>query len=245
MITIKSPQEIKIMKEAGEIGAAAMKAALETAKEGITTLEIEKVVEKVILERGATAGFKTVKNYDFASCINLNDGIVHGIPKEYALKQGDLVSIDLGAYYRGYHSDLAYTLEVGTNNEAEFLDVGKKALEQAISACVVGNRLGDISNAIQSVVEGGGCSVSRDLVGHGIGTILHEAPQIAGYGKAGTGPFLKEGMVFAIEVIYQKGVSDLVVDEDGWTLKTADGSLSGLFEHVVAITAGGPLVLTH
>jgi methionyl aminopeptidase len=244
MISIKSQEEIKVMKKAGAIGALAMKAALGAVREGATTLGINDAAEKVILSAGAVPGFKTVRGYDFATCINVNEGVVHGVPNNYRIQKGDLISVDLGAFYKGFHSDLAYTIEVGTNKETKFLNVGKKALKESIKACFAGNRLGDISNAIQMSVEGAGYSVSRDLVGHGIGKNLHEVPQVPCYGKKGTGVFLKEGMVFAIEVIYQKGDPDLVMGDDDWTLETADGSLAGLFEHVVAVTGEGPLVLT-
>jgi methionyl aminopeptidase len=244
MATIKTPQEIQIMREGGVISGLAIKEVLKNIKPGVTTFELDKIAERVIKEHHASPSFMTVDNYPFTTCININEGIVHGLPNKYVIKEGDLVSIDLGALYKEYHTDLSYTVEVGTNKEKKFLDTGKKALENAIFNCVTGATLGDIGYAIQREVEKQGYSVSRDLVGHGIGTELHESPLVPGYGKPGKGMVLKEGMVIAIEVIYQKGAYYIVLDRDGWTYKTADNSLSGLFEHTVAIVDGKPEVLT-
>lgn len=244
MIPIKSLSDIKVMKEGGVIAAKALQSALYEAKVGVTLRELDAVVERVLQENGATGGFKTVGGYGFSTCINVNEGIVHGIPGGYKIRKGDLVSIDLGAYYRGFHTDLAYTIEVETKNETDFLLTGKKALEAAISQCKDGNHLGDISGTIQETVEKAGYSVSLELVGHGIGLRLHEPPQVPCYGKKGKGVTLREGMVLAIEVIYQKGSPALVLAEDGWTLETEDGSLSALFEHTVAITEKEPEILT-
>lgn len=244
MIHIKTPQEIDIMRESGKIAAVALKNVLAAVKVGTTLKELDKIAEKTILDAGAKPSFKMVEDYPFTTCLNINAGVVHGIPNNYALKRGDLLSIDLGAYYKGFHSDLSWTLEIETNNEQKFLDTGKKALEAGIFNATVGNHVGDISNAIQVAVERAGYSVSRDLVGHGVGKELHEDPYVAGYGKKGSGPLLKEGMVLAIEVIYQKGKPKLVLEKDNWTLSTADNSLSGLFEQSVAITKNGPIVLT-
>jgi len=244
VIPIKNQQEIQLMKTAGEIGAKALQAALKATVPGVTLLHINQVAEDLILANGATPGFKTVAGYNFATCININDGVVHGMPNNSVVKEGDLITIDLGARFEGYHSDTASTKFVGNAVDPLFLETGKKALQAAINACTLGNRLGDVSFAMQHVVESAGFSVSRDLVGHGIGIELHEEPQIPCYGKKAKGPLLKEGMVFAIEVIYQKGKPGLALAADGWTLETADGSLAGLFEHTVAITAAGPEVLT-
>lgn len=232
------------MREAGKIGALALKTCLDAVKPGITTLELDQLAEKLILEKGAEPGFKKVKDYSFTTCININEGIVHGIPNDYVIKEGDLVSIDLGVYYKGFYSDLASTVEVSTHKEDTFLEVGKKTLSRAISMCVSTKRLGDVSNAIQDGIESAGYSVSRDLVGHGIGKKLHESPQIACYGEKNSGPHLKEGMVLAVEVIYQKGSPKLLIAKDQWTLETRDKSLSGLFEHSVLITKKGPEILT-
>lgn len=245
MIYIKTPEEIEIMKVAGSIASDALLTTLKAVKPGVTLLELDKIAETVIRDNKAEPSFMTVDGYKYTSCINVNDGIVHGLPNKYVLKPGDLVSIDLGALYKGYHSDLSYTLEVETTDETEFLETGKKALNKAIKMCKVGKRIGDISNAMQTVVESKGYSVSEMLVGHGIGKSLHEDPYVPCYGKPKTGLKLKEGMVFAVEIIYQKGMPDIIEDKDGWTLKTADGSLSGLFERTVAISKQGPILLTN
>lgn len=244
MIHIKTPQEIEIMRESGKIAALVLKNIVAAVRVGVTLKELDKIAERTILDSGAKPSFKMVEDYQYTTCLNINAGVVHGIPNNYILKKGDLLSIDLGAFYKGFHSDLSWTLEIESNNEQNFLETGKKALEAAIFSCIVGNHVGDISNAIQVIVERAGYSVSRDLVGHGVGKDLHEDPYVPGYGKKGSGPLLKEGMVLAVEVIYQKGNPKLVLENDDWTLSTADGSLSGLFEHSVAITKNGPIVLT-
>ncbi len=244
MISIKTPQEIQIMREGGKISYKALLEVLKNIRVGITTLELDKIAEQVILSSGAQCSFKTVEDYKFTTCININEGIVHGLPNKYKVKKGDLVSIDLGALYKGFHTDLSYTVEVETHNEDVFLHTGKLALEAGIAQCKVGNTVGDIGHAIESIIKSKGYSVSRELVGHGIGRELHEDPYIPGYGRQGKGALIQEGNVFAIEVIYQKGSPDLKIDRDGWTYKTADNSLSGLFESTVAIVNGMPEVLT-
>jgi methionyl aminopeptidase len=245
MINIKSPKELEIMKEGGQITSEALQEVLKLIAPGITTLELDKAAEEYIVNKGATPSFKTVEGYNYTTCININEGIVHGVPNNYKLKTGDVVSIDLGSYYRDFHTDLSYTVEVGTSVEKKFLGVGKKALDKAIEQCRVGNHVGDISFIIQTEIEVAGYSVSRDLVGHGVGMELHEDPHIPCYGKENSGSRLKEGMVLAIEVIYQKGNPELLLSEDDWTLKTADGSLSGLFENTIGITQEGPMQITH
>jgi len=244
MITFKSAKDIKIMKEGGKVAAGVLCKVLENVKPGITTLELDTIAEDFIVKCGMKPSFKTVENYSFATCININEGLVHGLPSKYRLKKGDLVSIDLGVYYKGLHTDLSYTVEVETQNEGDFLNAGKKALDEGIKKCVVGSRVGDISSAMQIVVEKAGYSVSRDLVGHGIGRKLHEDPYIPCYGRSGRGAELKEGMTLAVEIIYQKGDYSIKVLGDNWTIVTEDGSLAGLFEHTVVVTKNGPVVLT-
>lgn len=244
MITLKTPAEIKIMKEGGKISTKALRAVLACIKPGITTLELDKIAHETILASGAKPSFMTVDDYKYTTCININDGIVHGIPNDYEIQPGDIVSIDLGVLYQGLHTDISYTVEVETQKERIFLDVGKKALTAAIKQCVLGKHIGDVSQAIETIVEGAGYTVSEELVGHGVGHELHEDPYVAGYGRKGAGPLLKEGMTLAIEIIYQKGQPKLRIDKDKWTLRTADGSLSGLFEQSVAVTTTGPLILT-
>jgi methionyl aminopeptidase len=244
MITYKSPEEIEIMKLGGNISKNALNLALGMSKEGVSLLDINNEVDKFIVKNGAFPSFKRVPGYHFATCININEGLVHGIPTKYVLKKGDLVKIDLGVYFEGFNTDTSATKEIGTDKEEKFIKAGIDCIDAAISQCIVGNRLGDISNSMQKVIESRGYTVSRSLVGHGIGRDLHEEPLIPPYGKKGTGLLLREGLVFAIEIIYQKGSPQIRSLDDGWTLVTKDGSLAGLHEHTVAITKDGPLVLT-
>lgn len=245
MIKLKTPEEIEIMRQGGEITSGALKEVLKHVRSGVTLLDLDKIAEIYIKDNGGTSGFKTVDNYPYTTCINVNEGIVHGMPNKYVVKSGDLLSIDLGAQYKGFHTDLSFTLEVESSDETRFLEVGKHALNQAIKQCKPGKRVGNISNVIQNIVEEAGYSASEMLVGHGIGRALHEPPYVPCVGSPKEGAKLKEGMVFAVEVIYQKGMPDLIESKDGWTLETADGSLSGLFEKTVAITKNGPLILTN
>ena len=244
MIPIKTSQEVKKIAASGKIAQAALNEVLKHVKVGITTLELNNVVEEFISKNSAKPGFKSVEGYDFATCININEGIVHGIPGNYKLQSGDLVSIDLGVLLDGWHSDISYTVEVETDKHGKFLEVGKKALEAGVFEFLPGNKIGDVGHAIQKVVESAGYSVSRDLVGHGVGRELHEDPYVPGYGEPGTGIEIKEGMVFAIEVIYQTGQPEIEVLDDDWTVVTADSSLSALFEHTVAATKDGSRILT-
>lgn len=244
MITIKTPEEIELMRQGGKIASAVLAKVIANIKVGVKLSDLDKIAEESIAQNNALPSFKRVHGYKFATCINVNEGIVHGIPNETEICKGDLVKIDLGVFYKGFNTDVSYSVEVEANNEESFLSTGKKALEHAVLKCVSGNKIGDISNAIQSVIEAGGYSVSRELVGHGVGRELHEDPDILGYGVAGSGKLIKEGMVFAIEVIYQKGNPQIFVEKDGWTIRTRDRSLAGLFEQTVAVTGNGPEVLT-
>ena len=244
MINIRSLEEIEIMKEGGKITSKALKKVLEAVKPGVTTLQLDSIAEEIITGNGGYPSFKTVDDYTHTACINVNSGIVHGIPNNCELVPGDVVSIDLGTLYKEYHTDLSYTVEVQTNNEKEFLNLGKSTLEKAVKLCRQGKRIGDVSNVIQTEVEAAGYSVSRDLVGHGVGRELHEDPYVPCYGNPETGAKIKAGMVFAVEVIYQKGAPELVISEDGWTLETEDGSISGLFENTIVVTKNGPVYIT-
>lgn len=244
MVVIKSPKEISIMKKCGLIARKALDTAIKSAKAGMTTLQLNNIAEEVILKEGGYPCFKGYEGFPFATCINVNHSIVHGLPNDYVLKKGDLVSIDLGVLYKGLITDVSETFELDSDMHKDFLETGKKALATAISKCKVGNKVGDISFAIQSIIEGAGYSVSRDLSGHGVGKSIHEDPYVLCYGNPGEGLELVEGMTLAIEVIYQKGKPDLVLEPDGWTLSTKDGSLSALFEKTVAVGSEAPLVLT-
>jgi len=255
-IPIKTPQEIEIMKEGGKIAATVREKVLAAAEPGISLLELDALAEKLILEAGGELSFKGFEGFPFTTCINVNEGVVHGLPTRRKLREGDLLTVDLGVLYRGLHTDNARTIEVNKKtrkqeNKKHFLSVGQEALEKAIEQCRVGNRVGDISQAIQTTVEGAGYNVVRELGGHGVGKKLHESPFIPGFvetkGMKGTVPFnpiLKGGMVLAVEVIYTQGNGRIEVIDDGWTIVTSDGGLAGLFENTVAIQKTGPLVLT-
>lgn len=234
------------MKEAGLISKMAMEKAISAIESGITKRELDAIATQVILSHGAELSFTTVDDYKYATCITINDEIVHGIPDDTKLKDGDIVSIDLGTMISGLHTDCATSRIVGSNQLDDFLLAGSRALKEAISVVRDGIRVGDISAVIQQILEKDNpYHVSRELTGHGIGNELHEDPAIPGYGPAGRGPILREGMTIAIETIYAKGTSLIkYVKNDGWTLATKDGSDSGLFEDTVLVGKSGPIVLT-
>lgn len=246
-MSLKSPAEIEIMAVGGQMAGQVLVEALAKIGVGRATLGIDRFIEKRIRELGATPSFKGFQGYDFSSCININDGIVHGIPNEYRIREGDLVSIDLGVFYQGFHTDVSWTVLVGDGEQfpekGKFLEAGRRALRASIDECQVGKRIGDVSAAMQKIIEAQGFQVVRDLVGHGVGQRLHEPPQVPCFGKRGSGPELKAGMTLAVEVIYTQGAYKLKVLEDGWTMATADGRLSGLFETTVAVTADRPRIL--
>jgi len=244
MVTIKTPKEVELMLEGGRIARKAVDEAVRRAKVGMTTMELNNIAEEVIVKSGGIPCFKGFEGFPTATCININSGIVHGLPSDYKMQAGDIVSVDLGVLYKGLNTDVSESFELSSQKERKFLETGRRALELAIEACVIGNKIGDISHAIQSTIEGGGYTVSRDLAGHGVGREIHEDPYVEGYGRAGKGYNLVEGMTLAIEVIYQKGRPDLHLDRDNWTLSTRDGTLAGLFEKSVAVTRQGALVLT-
>ena len=255
MIDLKTEQEIEIMLRGGKILAEVLKEVLNAAKVGVSELELDKLAEKLILEKGGEPGFKKVAGYKHTICISTNDVVVHGVPTEYKLKDGDVVGIDCGVYYKGFYTDIAQTvrvksskLKVQSSDEVDrFLKTGEKAMWEGIKAAKLGNRIGHISKAIQDIVESQGYSVVRSLIGHGVGRKLHEEPEIPGFlsDPVDKTPKLQEGMTIAIEVIYNMGKSDVSYsNSDGWTIKSKDHSLSGLFERTIAITDDGPLVLT-
>ena len=246
MTYLKSKEEIKIMLKAGEIAATAMKEVAKNIRAGIKVSELDRIAGEKIRDLGAESSFKKVPGYKYSTCITPNELVVHGIPGAYILREGDILGVDLGAYYQGFHSDMAYTFPVGkiSSEKKRFLSVGKKALEEAVKRIKVGSRIGDISSTIQTVIEESGYSVVKELVGHGIGRDLHEDPLVPGRGKKTTGEEIKKGMVIAVEVIYNLGKSSIRLLPDGWSIATSDGSPSGLFEKTVAATAKGPLVLT-
>lgn len=233
------------MAKAGQVAAQAVAQVLKDIKVGVTLAEIDQQVEELLTTRGITAGFKLVPGYQYASCVTVGADIVHGIPTDYRLQSGDVVSVDVGGYFGGLHTDCAWTVQVGTATEQDFLTAGRQALAAGSRAAVTGNRLGDIGAAIEEVVRGAGYFVVRELVGHGVGKELHEDPQVPGYGRRGVGQKLVAKTTLAIEVIYTKGKTSVArKNNDGWTLTTADGSLSGLFEETIVVEPGQARVLT-
>lgn len=261
MNSIKTKKEIEIMREGGRILSEVLRILMEEIKVGMTQLELDKIAEEEIIKKGGLPSFKMVKGYNYATCISAGDVVVHGIPKNIPFKKGDIVGIDCGVFYRGYHTDMGETVLIqdselkiknlgkrGKSGEIErFLAAGKKALFAGINQARAGNRVGHISKAMQEIIEGNGYSVTRSLVGHGIGKKLHDDPEIPGFldRKIGQTPILRAGMTIAIEIIYNMGKEEVVYEGgDDWTIVTKDGSLSSFFERTVLITENGPSLLT-
>ncbi|WP_078381120.1 type I methionyl aminopeptidase [Sutcliffiella halmapala] len=246
MITIKSEREIKLMHEAGKLLAACHKELRTRIKPGISTMEIDQFVEKFLLKHGATPEQKGFKGYEYATCASINDEICHGFPRNEALKDGDIVTIDCVVNLNGALADSAWTYTVGkvSKKAHDLLKITKEALYIGIEQAVIGNRTGDIGFAIQDFVEGNDYSVVRDFTGHGIGRTIHEEPQIFHFGSKGRGMRLKEGMVITIEPMVNIGTWYSSLDNNGWTARTLDGTLSAQYEHTIAITKDGPLILT-
>jgi methionyl aminopeptidase len=251
MIHYKTPEEIKLMQHGGHILADVLGQVMDSLKPGVTELEIDQMAERLIRERGGEPGFQKVPGYRHTICVSTNDVVVHGIPGSYALKAGDVVGVDCGVFYKGFHTDMSETRRVGEINKEEdevdkFIRIGKYALDEAIKEAKIGNRIGHISKQIQVIVEGNGYGIVRSLIGHGVGRELHEEPEVPGYlaKPIEKTPLLKEGMTIAVEVIYNMGSREVMLDEDGWTIRTQDGKLAGLYERTIAITKDGPLMLT-
>ncbi|MBA1336384.1 MAG: Methionine aminopeptidase [Firmicutes bacterium] len=246
MIILKSPTEIEIMKTAGRIVAETLEKLKEVIKPGITTKELDQMAEEFIVKSGAVPAFKGYRGFPASICTSINNQVVHGIPGLNRLENGDIVSIDIGTIYNGYYGDAAVTFGVGkiSKDAEKLIDITKESLFKGIEKAVEGNRLSDISHAVQKFVEENGFSVVRDYVGHGIGQNMHEDPQVPNFGLPGKGPRLKEGMVLAIEPMVNQGSYHVRTLMDNWTVVTADGSLSAHYEHTVAITGEGPLILT-
>jgi len=246
MIVLKSKREIEQMKKAGEILVGAHKMIAAMIKPGISTLEIDKAVEDYLQEKGATPEQKGYRDYPYATCASLNDEICHGFPRKEPLRKGDIVTIDMVVNYNGALADSAWTYAVGeiTDEAKKLMDVTKKALYIGIEQATIGNRIGDIGHAIQKYVEGEGFSVVRDFIGHGIGKVIHEKPEVPHFGMPGKGPRIKEGMVFTIEPMVNAGMYHMKMDNNGWTARTVDGKLSAQYEHTIAITQDGPVILT-
>ncbi len=247
MIVLKTNRELALMREACRISAGALRVAGEAVQPGVTTEEIDRIAYEYIIKQGAKPNFLNYNGFPATACISINDEVIHGIPsKKRIIKEGDIVSIDLGATLNGYHGDNAATFAAGKiSPEAErLINTTKESLYKGIAAAVAGGRIGDISNAVQTYCEERGFSVVRDFVGHGIGTKLHEDPSVPNYGTPGRGVRLLPGMTLAIEPMINAGGYEVRQLSDGWTIKTKDGSLSAHFEHTVAITADGPKILT-
>lgn len=247
MIIRKSTSEIEVMREAGRISARALRLVGEAVRPGVSTAELDAIAEAAIREEGAVPAFKGYHGFPATLCTSLNDQVVHGIPaKAVVLRDGDILSVDVGAIIDGYYGDNAATFAVGTVSDQArlLLDTTAASLAAGIERCVPGGRLYDIGAAVQAVAEAQGFGVVREYVGHGIGRAMHEDPNVPNYGTAGTGPRLEVGMVFAIEPMVNAGGHAVDSLPDGWTVVTRDGSLSAHFEHTVAITESGPLILT-
>ena len=245
-ITIKSSSEISSMRNAGEILKDAKKTLSNIVEPGITTIELDKIAERTIRKLGGIPGFKGLYGFPATICASINEEIVHGIPSDRMITEGDILSIDIGAIVDGMNADSAFTVGVGSigQDEIELIENTRKSLDLGIEQVQSGARVGDISFAIQSYAEGLGYGVVKQYVGHGIGRELHEEPQIPNYGPAGRGPILKEGMAIAIEPMLNLGHWDTELKPDGWTVVTADGSLSAHFEDTIVITENGAEILT-
>ena len=247
MIVLKNAREIKIMREAGRISAVALQLAGQAVEPGVSTAELDRIAERYILSQGAKPNFKGYNGFPATACISINDQVIHGIPsKNRIIKQGDIVSIDLGALFEGFHGDNAATFAAGdvSPGAERLMNVTEESLYEGIKAARSGSRVGDISFAVQSYVEARGYSVVRQFVGHGVGASLHEEPEVPNFGKPGHGPRLLPGMTLAIEPMINMGTEKVKILPDGWTVLTADGALSAHFEKSIVITADGPQILT-
>jgi len=246
MISIKSPKEIQIMKESGKILAQIIKEVSKEVKPGVRTIELDRLFEGLVLKSGAKPNFKGYQGYPASLCTSVNEEIIHAVPSERILKEGDIITLDGGLFYKGFHADMAITLPVDkvSPEATRLIRVTKKALKRGIKKVRPNNTFGDIGNTIQRYVEDQGYNVVRDLCGHGIGRELHQDPQIPNYGKRKTGPEIKKGMVFCIEPMVMIGDWHLKKAKDGYGYTTKDGSLSAHFEHTIAVTENGSQVLT-
>ena len=247
MVVLKTTREISAMRNAGRVSQKALRLAGEAVEPGVSTLEIDRIVRKYIEEQGATPSFLGYGGFPASACISVNNVVIHGIPsKSKILKQGDIVSIDVGACLQGYHGDNAWTFACGDiSKEAQaLLDTTREALFEGIKNAIAGNRIGDIGSAVQRYVEPRSYSVVRDFVGHGVGAKLHEDPSVPNYGTPGRGVRLLPGMTIAIEPMVTQGSCEVKILKDGWTTVTKDGKLAAHFEHSIAITPDGPVILT-
>ncbi len=246
MVILKLPEEIEKARASNRIVAEVLSKLREKVKPGVRTRELDKFAEEITKKRGAKPAFKGYRDYPYSLCVSINEVVVHGMPSDRVLMEGDIVGLDFGVYYQGFFGDATITLPVGKVAEKalRLIQVTKQSLYAGIAQAKGGNRLGDISAAVQVTVEDAGYSVVRDFVGHGIGKNLHEDPQIPNFGKKGRGIELKSGMILAIEPMVNEGKYKVQILPDGWTVVTKDGSLSAHFEHSVAITDNGPEILS-
>jgi len=246
MVILKLPEEIEKARASNKIVAEILNKIKEKVKPGIKTKDLNKLAEEIADKRGARPAFKGYRGFPYALCTSVNEEVVHGMPSDRVLVEGDIIGLDFGIYYKGFFGDAAVTLPVGkiSHNAARLIEATKKSLHEGIAQARTGNRLGAISAAVQNTVEASGFSVVRDYVGHGIGKNLHEDPQIPNFGKKDRGIELKSGMILAIEPMVNENDYKVKVLQDGWTVVTVDGGLSAHFEHTVAITDDGPYILS-
>ena len=246
MIYLKTDEEIELMKKSNILVGMTLGEVAKWIQPGITTLRLDEIAEQFIRDHGAIPGFKGYGGFPSSLCISVNDKVVHGFPSKYELQDGDVVSVDCGVVLNGFNGDSAYTFPVGEIDPEvrKLLVTTKESLYEGISKAVVGKRIGDISNAVQTYCEARGYTVVRELCGHGIGKKLHEDPEVPNYGKKGSGALLKNGMCIAIEPMINMGVRNVVMEKDGWTVRTADKKPSAHFEHTIAIRNEGPEILS-
>lgn len=246
MIHYKTEEEVALIRESGEILSKVHGEVAKEIKPGVKTIELDNLAEEYIRDHGGVPSFKNYNGFPYALCISPNESVVHGFPSEQELKEGDIVSIDCGVFYKGFHSDCAYTYPIGkvSSEIEELLRVTKESLYKGIEQAVVGNRIGDLGFAIQQYVEGYGYSVVRELVGHGLGQSLHESPEVPNYGKRGRGAKMNAGLVIAIEPMVNMGKKNVVQESDGWTIRTSDRMPSAHFEHTVVIFQDRTEILT-
>jgi methionyl aminopeptidase len=246
MLYLKTDEEVGLLRESNMLVSRTLAEIASIIRPGITTLYLDKIAEAFILDNGAVPAFKGYGGFPNTLCTSVNDAVVHGIPSDYVLKEGDILSVDCGVILNGWYGDSAYTFPVGEIKDEirRLLDYTRASLEEGVKAAVAGNRIGDISGAVQTMAESGGYSVVRELVGHGLGRKLHEQPEVANWGKKGTGPKMEKGLVICIEPMINAGKKETIQMRDGWTIKTADGSPSAHFEYAVAVDKGEADVLT-
>jgi len=246
MLYTKTNEEVELLRNSNQLVSRTLGELASLIKPGISTLELDRIAEIFIRDNGAQPAFKGYNGFPKTLCTSVNDEVVHGIPSDYILKEGDIISIDCGVLMNGFYGDSAYTFAVGEIKPEvkRLLEFTRASLEEGVKETIAGKRVGDISFAVQEKAESGGYSVVRELVGHGLGTRLHESPEVPNYGKRGTGPKLMKGMVICIEPMINMGIKDTIQMKDGWTIKTADGKPSAHFEYAVAVDKGKADVLT-